>query len=241
MIPFSLETPRAIHFGDGTIEKLREIAAPFGDRILLVTGGRAGSRDRTGWGRSRSPPGLHGPAPSVPAGRALNCVPCPLHRGGRLLRAAGDRRGWRRRGHRHGQGPVRAPRSRRSGGEVPGRSPRGRRGPGAVHSLDSRANDGGNGSGGHEELGDQGGEPRREEEHALGAPPRPRGHRRSPAHPHPSARSDGDLGPGRSHAARGVLRDRRSPIHSSARSSKVHSVRCWGRCRPSRGTRPPST
>lgn len=40
MIPFSLETPRAIHFGAGTIEKLREIAAPLGGRILLVTGAR---------------------------------------------------------------------------------------------------------------------------------------------------------------------------------------------------------
>ncbi|HVO38983.1 MAG TPA: iron-containing alcohol dehydrogenase [Spirochaetia bacterium] len=41
MLPFSLEAPRAIHFGAGAIEKLGGIAAASGGRALLVTGSRS--------------------------------------------------------------------------------------------------------------------------------------------------------------------------------------------------------
>jgi len=41
MLPFSLEAPRAIHFGAGAIEKLGDIAAASGGRALLVTGSRS--------------------------------------------------------------------------------------------------------------------------------------------------------------------------------------------------------
>jgi alcohol dehydrogenase class IV len=39
--PFSLEMPRTIHFGAGTLEKLPPIARELGRRVLLVTGGRS--------------------------------------------------------------------------------------------------------------------------------------------------------------------------------------------------------
>jgi len=38
MIPFSLEMPAAIHFGSGSLEKLAQVFAGFGSRVLLVSG-----------------------------------------------------------------------------------------------------------------------------------------------------------------------------------------------------------
>jgi alcohol dehydrogenase class IV len=38
MIPFSLETPPAVHFGIGAFDTLRSIVGSFGSRVLLVTG-----------------------------------------------------------------------------------------------------------------------------------------------------------------------------------------------------------
>jgi len=40
MIPFSLEMPRAVHFGAGALAKLPEIAGELGSRLLLLTGSR---------------------------------------------------------------------------------------------------------------------------------------------------------------------------------------------------------
>jgi alcohol dehydrogenase class IV len=40
MVPFSLETPGAIHFGIGTIEKLSKIVKGLGNRVLIVSGTR---------------------------------------------------------------------------------------------------------------------------------------------------------------------------------------------------------
>lgn len=56
MIPFSLEMPRAVHFGAGALAKLPETARELGSRVLLLTGRRwlQGSPWETSIGRALS-------------------------------------------------------------------------------------------------------------------------------------------------------------------------------------------
>jgi len=49
VVPFSIETPRSIHFGVDSIQKLREVVMGFGHRVLLVSGTRW--LEGSGWGQ----------------------------------------------------------------------------------------------------------------------------------------------------------------------------------------------